>query len=192
MAPITISDAESKAFILSAIALSASLFDVTFWLGVFGTVFFEHLFFVWVAATVALVASLFVPPVDALPAIVSWRGRILLLVPTLWLIVEAINNTEALGGVWAWGHWVVAIITAGITMPYIIYVLVLVVVPDVDRLQHRKLRIALVSIAAMIALSGYLIGSNHHVFLSCEDFKVAGDDIPDNCRKSVLIQTPSR
>ena len=74
-----VSEQEAKAFMLSAIALAAGIFNIAFWYGVFETIFFEHLFYVWVAATVALTASMLVPPVDALPAFVSWRGRFLLL-----------------------------------------------------------------------------------------------------------------
>lgn len=188
-----ISEAESKAFVLSAIALSASLFDITFWFGVFGTVFFEHLFFVWVASTVALIASLVVPPVDALPAMVSWRGRIILLVPTLWLVLEAMSNlTPALHDAIGALDWLIALIAVGVSLPYLVYVLVLVIVPDIDRLRHRKLRAALVSIAAMIAACGFAIGHNHDLFLTCNDFKVAGDDIPDNCRRPETQRSAAR
>ena len=182
----TISAEESKAFVLSAVALSASLFNIAFWFGVFGTIFFEHLFFIWVASTVAVVASLFVPPVDALPAFVSWRGRILLLVPSFWLIMEALGDAQVWAGAHSALYWIAAVITVALTLPYLVYVLVLVAVPDVDRLRNLKLRIALISIAAGIALAGFAIGRNHPVFLTCYDFKVAGDDVPDNCR----IATP--
>ena len=69
---------EARAFMLSSIAISTGIFGIAFWYGVFGTVFFDHVFYVWVAATVALVASLFVPPVDTLPSFMSWRGRFVL------------------------------------------------------------------------------------------------------------------
>ena len=44
-------EAETRAFMLSSIAKSASVFSIAFFYGVFGTTFFEHLFYVWVAAT---------------------------------------------------------------------------------------------------------------------------------------------
>ena len=62
-----ITSQEARAFVLSSIAISSGVFGIAFWYGVFGTVFFEHLFYVWVASTVALISSLFVPPLDALP-----------------------------------------------------------------------------------------------------------------------------
>ena len=53
-------DAEARAFMLSSIAISTSAFSIAFFYGAFGTIFFEHLFYVWIAATVAMIASLFV------------------------------------------------------------------------------------------------------------------------------------
>ncbi len=68
-----ISKAEAKVFVISAIALSTTVSSAAFWYGVFGTIFFEHLFYVWVAATVALLASLFVPRIETPPIKLPWR-----------------------------------------------------------------------------------------------------------------------
>ncbi|MFY0610895.1 MAG: hypothetical protein JXQ99_05170 [Hyphomicrobiaceae bacterium] len=179
-----ISDSEARAFVLSAIALSAGIFNIAFWYGVFETVFFEHLFYIWVAATVALVASMLVPPVDALPAFVSWRGRFVLLLPTVWLILEAAWAGQVVGGDDRL-LWVVSIAVVVLTLPYIVCVLVLVAVPDVEQLRAPKLRVALVAFALATAVAGVAIGQNHPLFLTCTDFKVAGDDVPPNCRKDV-------
>ena len=61
------SDQEARAFVLSATALSTSVFNIAFWYGVFKTVFFEHLFYIWVTSSVALAASMLVPPLNARP-----------------------------------------------------------------------------------------------------------------------------
>lgn len=188
MSAARITEHESKAFLLSAVALSASLFSVAFWYGVFGTFFFEQIFFVWVAATVALLTSLFIPRAHALPSFVAWRGRILLLVPSLWLVLQALETTllpGAASGPWYWGA---AIVSAALTMPYLIYVLVLVAVPDVDSLSHTRLKVGLIAIAALMAGAGFAIGRNHPLFLTCQDFKVAGDEIPENCRSAAHNQ----
>ena len=67
-------DAEARVFLLSAIALSASVFSVAFWFGVFGVVFFENLFSIWVIATSTLLATLFVRRSLPLPRCrTSWR-----------------------------------------------------------------------------------------------------------------------
>ena len=41
--------------------------------------------------------------------------------------------------------------------------------------EHRMVTIALV------ALAGFAVGRNNDAFLTCEDFKIAGSDQPENC-----------
>ncbi|MEQ8825218.1 MAG: hypothetical protein RIC14_12675 [Filomicrobium sp.] len=180
-----ISDQEARAFVLSAVVLSAGIFNIAFWYGVFETIFFEHLFYTWVAATVALAASMLVPPVDALPAFVSWRGRFVLLLPTFWLVLEATLGSS--GVATPTNDWIILIVAVAVvvlTLPYLVCVLVLVAVPDAEQLRTPKLRIALIVIALTTVIAGVAIGTNHRLFLTCSDFKVAGDDIPGNCREA--------
>ena len=182
--PIRISDQESRAFVLSAIALSTGVFNIAFWYGVFETVFFEHLFYIWVASSVALAASVLVPPVDALPALVSWRGRFVLLLPTIWLALEAaVNSSVFVTPINGWIVWTVSIGVVVLTLPYLICVVVLVAVPDVEQLHTPRLRSAVIAFALITAIAGVAIGQNHRLFITCNEFKVAGDDVPKNCRK---------
>lgn len=187
-----IGEHEAKAFVLSAIALSAGIFPIAFWFGIFETVFFEHLFFVWVAATVALAASVFVPPVDALPAFVSWRGRVVLILPTLWLLLEALTNSTASAASFdEWLLWVLAIGIVVVTLPYMVYVIVLITVPDVDQLRTPFLTYALCGFTLATAVAGLAIGKNHRLFLTCHDFKVAGSEVPQDCRQTRSYLSPS-
>lgn len=181
---------EARAFMLSSIAISTGIFGIAFWYGVFGTVFFEHIFYVWVAATVALIASLFVPPVDALPSFMSWRGRIVLAMPTVWMVLAAIEGAANMNpGVTGWIEWLLALATLALTLPYLVFVLVMVAVPDIETLTQPRLRMAIWAIAAAIAIAGYTIGANHDLFLTCYDFEVSGSNVPDNCRN---LQSDSR
>lgn len=187
-----ISDQEAKVFVLSAVALAAGVFNIAFWYGVFETIFFEQLFFVWVAATVALVASLLVPPVRALPAFVSWRGRFVLALPTVWLLLEASMDPAATLSVMdEWLLWGFAAAAVVLTLPYLIYVLVLITVPDIEELRTPTLRYALFGIALAIAVAAVALGKNHMLFLTCQDFKVSGDDVPTNCRKAASYLSPA-
>lgn len=179
----TIRPEEARAFVLSAIVLSTGVFGVAFWYGVFGTVFFEHLFYVWVASTVALVASLFVPPIDALPKFMSWRGRFVLVLPSVLMAITASQGTDLVttqNG--SWMVWALNMLIIAITLPYLLYVIILVAVPDIDRLTHPHLRLGVFFITGLIALSGYQIGIHHPRFLTCYDFQVSGSNVPANCR----------
>ena len=179
-----ISPEESRAFVLSAIAVSSSVFGIAFFYGVFGTVFFEHLFYIWVASTVALVASLFVPPFDALPAFISWRGRFVLILPTLLMLWLFFSDNPSLNiESTSWAEWALAIAIVGLTLPYLLYVLIMVAVPDVERLTTPKLRTALVGIALGVVLAGYAIGRHHNHFITCYDFAISGNFVPKNCHK---------
>ena len=181
-----ISAQEARAFVLSSIAVSSGVFGIAFWYGVFGTVFFEHLFYVWIASTVALVASLFVPPVDALPLFRSWGGRFVLALPTAWMALAAIEGENALVlSLASWTGLVLTIAILALTLPYLIYVLVLVAVPDIESLSQPRLRLAIWAIAVAVAAAGYGIGTNHPRFLTCYDFRVSGSDVPETCREAV-------
>lgn len=180
-----VSTEESRAFVLSSIAIATGVFGISFFYGVFGTVFFEHLFYVWVASTVALLASLFVPPVDALPAFISWRGRFVLGLPTvlmIWLYFDDNPSLNIAAG--GWIEWILAITIFGLTLPYLLFVLIMVAVPDVERLTQPRLRAAVVGIALAVVLAGYGIGRNHDRFITCYDFQVSGNFVPENCRNS--------
>ncbi|MCK5090002.1 MAG: hypothetical protein KAQ88_08485 [Hyphomicrobiaceae bacterium] len=181
-----ISRAEAKVFVISAIVLSATVCSAAFWYGVFGTIFFTHLLYVWVAATAALLASLFLPQMEMPLANMPWRGRFLLALPTVWLVLSTFIDVEAYrpDSPGTWVLWVVTLASAFLTLPYLLYVIIVAVVPDIDRLTHTKLRVALLGILLVTGMAGFVIGKNHSLFLTCEDFKVGGHDIPANCRKA--------
>jgi hypothetical protein len=182
-----ISRAEAKVFFISAMALSAAVSTSAFWFGVYGTIFFEKLLYVWVAASAALLASFFVPRLDV-PAVKLpwWRGRFLLGLPTVWLALSAFVDIESYRpeSLASWALWLVALTSAFLTLPYLLYVIIVAVVPDIDRLTNPKLRGALLGIVALMGVVGFVIGKNHPLFLTCENFKIGGHDMPENCRRA--------
>lgn len=181
-----ISRAEAKVFVISAIVLSTTVSYIVFWYGVYGTIFFDYLLYVWIAATAALLASLFIPQMETPPLKLPWRGRFILALPTVWLVLSTFIDVEAYrpDSPGTWVLWVVTLASAFLTLPYLLYVIIAAVVPDIDRLTHTKLRVALLGILLVTGMAGFVIGKNHSLFLTCEDFKVGGHDIPANCRKA--------
>jgi hypothetical protein len=181
-----ISRAEAKVFVISAIVLSTTVSYIVFWYGVYGTIFFDYLLYVWIAATAALLASLFIPQMETPPLKLPWRGRFILALPTVWLVLSTFIDVEAYrpDSPGTWVLWVVTLASAFLTLPYLLYVIIVAVVPDIDRLTHTKLRVALLGILLVTGMAGFVIGKNHSLFLTCEDFKVGGHDIPANCRKA--------
>jgi hypothetical protein len=184
---LAIGRAEAKVFFISAVVLSTTVCSVAFWYGVYGTVFFTHLLYVWVAATAALLASLFLPKMEMPLAAMPWRGRFLLALPTLWLALSAFIDIQTYrpDSAGTWMLWAAALVSAFLTLPYLLYIIIAAVVPDIDRLKHTKLQVALIGIIFVMAITGFAIGKNHPLFLTCENFKVGGHYIPTSCRKGI-------
>ena len=51
----------TRTFILAAVGLAVAIWDISFNFGVYGTIFFEKLFLIWVGCTAVLLAILFLP-----------------------------------------------------------------------------------------------------------------------------------
>ena len=183
-----ISKAEAKVFVISAIALSVAVCNAAFWYGVFGRIFFTHILYVWAAATAALLASLFVPKMDSPLIELPWRGRFILALPTVWLVLAAFVDLETYrpNSVGTWAIWAMTLASAFLTLPYLLYVVIIAVVPDIDRLTHIRLRVALPAIVLLMGVAGFALGKSHTRLLTCENFKLGGHNIPEGCRKIEL------
>ena len=170
---------EIRTFVLGTIALSTATWNIAFNLGAYRTVFYHNIFTVWVTVTAILMVVLLVPKRDV-P--VPWWGKLLMLVPTVSIALLSVNpgnsEQEILDGF---------IISLGlfaslVCLPYAIYVVVNVVNVDLLNLPETRLKIYLVLIVLVVGLIGYWVGANNHLFLTCGDFKIAGNDTPSNCR----------
>lgn len=179
-----ISRAEAKVFVISVIALSATVANATFWFGVFGRIFFTHILYIWIAATAALLASFFIPRLETPLLKLPWQGRFLLALPTVWLVLAAFLDVENYqpDSPATWVLWILTLASALLTFPYLLYVIILAVVPDIERLTHTRLRGALIGIVIVMGAAGYTLGTHHDLFLTCDNFKTGGHDIPENCR----------
>ena len=173
--------AEAKVFIIAAIALSAATANAAFWYGVFGTIFFTYLFYVWIAASAALLATMYLPLQVSLLKL-PWGARFILALPTVWLLLDMLDAYRpSVPG--SWILWIATLASAFLTLPYLLYVAIVAAVPDIDRLRS-KLRAALLVIVLIMATASFWLGRNHQLFLTCENFKVGGHDIPADCRKA--------
>lgn len=170
---------EPRAFFLAAIGLSTTTWNVAFNLGAYHTIFFRHLFSAWVVVTVILLATLVLPDQDA-P--ITWPRRLLLFVPSLAVMVEVLYIYSP--GVIDIDPIVVTLRAAVllICLPFSIYVALTIVNPDLLRVRRPRYRLALLLLVGIIFVSGYSVGARNDLFLTCGDFAIAGEHMPDNCR----------
>ena len=175
------SEADIKIFLLSTISLSVAAWDIAFNYGVFGTVFFDKVFTVWAASMAALLASLFVPPPPDRRYLFSWRGRFVLFIPTLWVLIHLVAGEPIEGDTTDIVLNTLSIVIALVTLPYTLYILIVIVTPDLVNLRNPKFIGALLGIVVVIAAAGFAVGQHNELFLTCDDFVVSGNDTPARC-----------
>lgn len=180
LAVVESNDSEMRTFVLSAIAMSVATWDIAFFLGVFGTIFFEKVFAIWAAATAALLASFLLPGLKRKSGI-GWKGRIVLAVPSMWLLVGLADNVGIQTVMHSQVLFALAIATGVIALPYMLYIAILMVTPDLLQVRSPRRVVGLVGIVFTVAALSFAAGRGNHLFLTCQDFEVSGNDLPAHC-----------
>ena len=160
---------------LAAITVATSL--IVWWpaftLGVYDEIFFEQLFALWAAATAAFVVAVLLLGRRAQPAVYS------LLLPSVWILLTWLipAETTSLGhDVLFWGGVLVTL--AG--FPAMVAIVLVMVVPGAESVRGRDTVVAIAAIALVVVLS-YIMGTQHRRLLTCDDFKISGNDQPAGC-----------
>ena len=129
--------------------------------------------------TIVLVASIFSP----LPP-KHWAGRLLLLVPTLWMVMAAIADPSRPEDPATRLIFGTTIFVTVVCLPFVAWILVSAINPEFSHLSMRS-RVAIFGAVAFFAIAGWLIGNRHDIFLTCEDFEVSGNFVPKTCVKEI-------
>lgn len=177
-------NAKTKSFLLAAVAVSLTMWNLSFNLGAFSTIFFESIFTAWITASATFLGCLLLPPSQS-P--VDRRGLTIMAIPTVGFIFTFIENNTANSFLDLLGI-AIAIVSYVFCLPYTIFIIFSITQADLVKLS-RKMTIKLISIAAIVGVLGYFIGSHNYLFLDCDDFKVSGNDIPANCRHTSQTDT---
>ncbi|NJP06439.1 MAG: hypothetical protein HC837_12845 [Chloroflexaceae bacterium] len=168
---------EIRVFLLSVFAGAIAVWDVGFNLGVYGVIFFDKILAIWVGATATLIVCLIVPREHS-P--IKPPGLILLLVPSLWPLVSFLfpeeTQTFLIDQILFW----IGLTVYFLCMPYTIYLIMCITNSEIISLpisfRNRAFLIILI-----IAACSFVMGVNNHLFLTCYDFKVSGNEVPSNC-----------
>ncbi len=171
---MNVSTPSDRATLLITAGSATVAFAVGFNLGAFGVIFFGQLLAIWVIATVVLVGSL----VSDLPPD-TWPRRLVLLVPSLWIIAAWIDSNYSFNRSERFVFAMTVIVTL-IVLPAVAWVLVTVVNTDFAELPGRKKGVVIATVGLFIVI-GFAFGARNDMFLDCEDFKISGNDLPVNC-----------
>jgi hypothetical protein len=168
----------APAFAVSAVALSVLAWPLGFNLGAFGVIFYEQVFTVVVVSTVALMAS-FIAPERTSPH--RWTVRIVLAAPSAWMILAVVATDSVATAAADPVLGTLGLVVALVSLPYGLYLLAATVTPGLGSVRGGRFVGGLVLIVAIVGVAAFLVGRHNDRFLTCDDFKVSGNDLPANC-----------
>lgn len=172
-------DKFARKYILASIFVSIAVWDISFNLGAFKTIFFDKFFLIWVISIAIFLGDLALRE----KALLNKTARFSMLVPTIVAAMTAwvfwFGDTF---GVMAWLSFALGSLLTILFLPYAAYVILHITRQDVaDFKESKPLAASLFLIALFVGALGFTIGHYNKVLLSCEDFQVSGNDLPDNC-----------
>ena len=170
---------------LAAITVATSL--IVWWpaftLGVYNTIFFEQIFALWAAATAAFFVAVLLLGRRAQPAVYS------LLLPSVWILLTWLTPADTT----RLGHdvlfWLGVVVTlAG--FPAMVALVLVMVVPGVESVRRRRDTVVTIGAIALVVVLSFTLGTQHPRLLTCEDFKISGNDQPAGCTPSIGVTGP--
>ncbi len=171
----------SNVVLMVAIGLSAYVWDLSFNLGAFGSVFLGHYIAIWLfSLSVILVSVTAQGPLIPGNKITAY---ILLTLPSIWLLMRIIDDASVVGGTSDMVMHIAGMLAISISLPYLVYLFFYFTNPEIIRLRGRLL-VGLLGIIIVSGSLGYTLGSNNHWVMTCENFIVSGQDTPINCVKN--------
>jgi len=172
-------DRQFQVYLLVAVALALNTWDVSFNLGVYGTIFFEKVFTIWVVSTTTILAYWLL---DDSRVSLHWLVQVALLAPTATMILFALDNILPPEIIAETVVLIIYLVVLVVTLPITLYVVLVVTIPDIMTMRSNRKIAGLAGVVILIAAVGLAVGANHRLFLTCEDFKVSGNDVPADCR----------
>jgi hypothetical protein len=146
-----------------------------FTLGTWGSVFFEQLLTLWAAATAAFVMVLLKEGTRPLAAPVTAT----LLLPSLWigLSLLPVQDGSVLSDIISWFGMGITLVG----LPFMVWVLLMVTRPDVVEVVSARTWIVAGVAVVVVAMASFALGRLHPQFLTCDDFRISGNDVPATC-----------
>lgn len=174
-------DAGTRSIIVISVAAAFFAWDLGFEFGAHGRVFFEKVFVAWSVSLALLIIFIIIPKrlLSVPPSL--WVATA---IPTLWLLIAAANRAAPDEILFRHVLTVLGFVAVLACFPYVAYVIVSVLYPEFTRIRERGPKFGIIFIIVLMTFVGYLVGLNHHRFLTCEDFEISGQSVPANCSRS--------
>lgn len=172
-------DSRVRTLLVGAVTLAYPTTMAGFELGAYGELFYDRKITAWCMVTAVLLALLLLPR-RFTPAS-RWHYGVLA-VPSIWLLVVSSIGSHTGGAIMRPVLFALSLASYLICMPYAVLLIVSIVSPDFLRFETARPKLTLVGIALFFFASGFLAGARNDVLLTCQNFEIAGETPPANCR----------
>ncbi len=166
-----------RAYLTTGILGSLYVFDTAFRFGAYHTVFYSQEQHIAVVSAVILIGMVILRR----EARLHLYDAVVFAPPLLLFLFRLATPSKHPSGALHAIDDVLIIVTA-VVMPLILWVVVRLLAPEFFDLPTWRLRTAVVATILIIAAVGYVDGRFNYRTLTCQDFIVAGDHPPPNCR----------
>lgn len=170
---------ELRAYLITGIIGSLYAFDAAFHLGAYNTLFYGQQQHFAVVSTVILIGMVIIRR----KAHLHLYNVAVFTPPLLLFLFRVATPSKHPGGALHVIDNVLMIINV-IVMPVILWVVVRLLFPEYFEIPTWRLRTAVIATILVLAATGYVSGRFNYRTLTCQDFVVAGDNTPSNCRQS--------
>ena len=168
-----------RTLVVAAVALAYPVGQAGFELGAYGELFLDHKLTAWITVTATLIV-LTVLPKRHLP--VPRSHLWFLAIPSLWMLGRFVVGVSNPGALVHPVLFVIGVASFALCIPYAIYLIVRIANPGLGDLRETRLRLSLAAIAIVFFVAGYGIGMRNDLFLTCQEFRISGMELPENCR----------
>ncbi len=167
-----------RAVILITVAIAYPAWNFGFEIGAYGRLFYEKVFVTWSISTALLIILLMMPREHLQVPRVVWFATAL---PSLWLIFAMAARAAPDEPLFTHALTIMGFIAYLACFPYVIYMSISIAYPDLLRIKRMRGRVGITAMIAALFIFGYVVGVNHPHLLTCEDFLIAGNHVPENC-----------
>ncbi len=179
---VRVTDLEVRQLAVTTVAASLIVWWPAFTLGAYDAIFFEQIFALWAAGTATFLVAILLLGRQA------WMrpGVYSLLLPSAWILLTWLTPQDTTNPSHDVLFWLGVVVTlAG--FPAMAALVVVMVVPGAESVRRKRHRAVAVGVVAIVVVLSYSMGTQHSRLLTCQDFKISGNDQPPGCSAGVGV-----
>ncbi len=169
-----------RTLVVASVALAYPVGQTGFELGAYGELLFDNKLAAWITVTATLIVLVALPKkILPVPRAYLW----FLAIPSLWVLGRFVIGVSNPGVLVHPVLFAAGAVSFALCVPYAIYLIVRIANPGLADLRDTRLRLSLAVIAVIFFGAGYGIGTRSELFLTCQELRVSGAELPEHCER---------